>query len=87
MNLIPFVVDDPSLCGGPLIRGPRLQIFEATFITDPAELAAIDVRQKLAEKAMAQAGRNSGKRKSPTKSRRQTVREIFGQGEMLSAHP
>lgn len=32
--------------------GPTLQLFELVPITDPAELAAIDRRRKLAQKAM-----------------------------------
>lgn len=51
--------------GGKKMRGPTLQEIELVPITDPAELAAIDLRRKAAEKAMAAAGRNAGKRKSP----------------------
>jgi hypothetical protein len=47
------------------MRAPTLQVFEMVPITDPVELAAIDRRRKAAEKAMAAAGRNAGKRKSP----------------------
>ena len=42
-----------------------LHIFDLVPITDPAELEAIDRRRKAAEKAMAVAGRNAGKRESP----------------------
>jgi hypothetical protein len=47
------------------MRGPTLQEIELVSITDPAELEAIDRRCKAAEKAMAAAGRNAGKRKLP----------------------
>jgi hypothetical protein len=45
--------------------GPTLQVFEMVPITDPAELAAIDRRRKAAEKEVATASRNAGKRKTP----------------------
>jgi len=44
---------------------PTLHVFDLVPITDPAELEAIDRRRKAAEKAMAAADRDSGKRKSP----------------------
>ena len=50
---------------GKKMRGPTLQEIELVPITDPAELEAIDRRCKAAEKAMAAAARNAGKRKSP----------------------
>jgi hypothetical protein len=60
---------------GKKMLGPTLQLIELVPITDPAELAAIDVRRKAAEKAMkaaekalAAAARKSGKRKAPKRS-------------------
>jgi hypothetical protein len=47
------------------MRGPTLQEFELVPVTDPAELAELDRRCREAEKALAAAGRSSGKRKSP----------------------
>ena len=47
------------------MRGPTLQEFELVPITDPAELAELDRRCREAEKTLAAAGQNSGKRKSP----------------------
>ncbi len=44
--------------------GPTLEEIELVPITDPVRLAAIDRRRKAAEKAMAAAERNAGKRKS-----------------------
>jgi len=45
--------------------GSRFQLFEMVPITDPVELVAIDRRRKAAEKEMAAAARNTGKRKPP----------------------
>jgi hypothetical protein len=45
--------------------GPTLHIFDLAPITDPAELEAIDLRRKAAEKAMVAAEGKATKRKSP----------------------
>ena len=45
--------------------GPTLHTFDLVPIADPIVLEAIDRRRKAAEKAMATAARNAGKRKLP----------------------
>jgi hypothetical protein len=50
---------------GRKMLSPTLQLIELVPITDPAELEALDRRCKAAEKAMAAAARDTGKRKSP----------------------
>ena len=54
-----------KMVNGKKMRGPTLQEIELVPITDPIELEAIDRRRKAAEKAMAAAARNAGKRKPP----------------------
>jgi hypothetical protein len=51
--------------GRKVLRKPTLQVVKAVPITDPAEQAELDRRCREAERAMASANRNSGKRKSP----------------------
>jgi hypothetical protein len=44
------------------MRGPTLQEFELVPVTDPAELAALERRCRVAEKTVAAAERKAGKR-------------------------